>query len=658
MNNLMIMKYFTIIALLCLSCISCTMQNNLLQSPNGKIAIEYHAEKGFSVIYHSGRDKVKMMSLPEIGLKTSDTDDCFKLISSTPVTSVVDDYEMLTGKRRHCHNEANECTYRFENVKGLRVDLIFRVYNDGIAFRYHLPKTKEEIVVLDEYTAFAFTPGIKRWTQKFTVGYEGFYWPNTDGVADNEGREWSFPTLFQPSDSAFVLLTEANILRDNTGAYLTNAADSSIYKIKLSDERLICPSGWYSPWRVAIIGTLADIVESTLVTDVSEPCKIQDTQWIKPGLVSWIYWAYNHGSKDYQIVKKYIDFAADFDLPYMLIDWEWDAMGNGGNLNDAMNYCKEKNVTPLIWYNSSTAWCDPTPLYRLNTPEVRDKEFEWLKEIGIQGVKIDFFGGDSIGTMNYYIDLLEDAARHKLLVNFHGAAIPRGWQRTYPNLMSVEAVYGSEWYNNKPTLTDNAAWHNCTLPFTRNVIGPMDYTPGIFEMDINKLNPNSHTHANTTLTRQLALYVTMYSPLQMAADLPENYERFMDAFQFIKDVAVDWDDSRYLEAEPGRYITVARKAKGTNDWFIGCTTSEHGHASTLKLDFLDADKQYIATVYADAKDADYKTNPQAYVIRKGIVSPKTVLKLKAASGGGYAISIMEVKDKSVLKGLKRLSGNI
>ena len=210
----------------------------------------------------------------------------------------------------------------------------------------------------------------------------------------------------------------------------------------------------------------------------------------------------------------------------------------------------------------------------------------------------------------------------------------------------------------KRYVAGNKPFHTTVLPFTRLQGGPMDYTPGIFEMDINKLNPNSHTHANTTLTRQLALYVTMYSPLQMAADLPENYERFMDAFQFIKDVAVDWDDSRYLEAEPGRYITVARKAKGTNDWFIGCTSSEHGHASTLKLDFLDADKQYIATVYADAKDADYKTNPQAYVIRKGIVSPKTVLKLKAASGGGYAISIMEVKDKSVLKGLKRLSGNI
>lgn len=593
MNNLMIMKYFTIIALLCLSCISCTMQNNLLQSPNGKIAIEYHAEKGFSVIYHSGRDKVKMMSLPEIGLKTSDTDDCFKLISSTPVTSVVDDYEMLTGKRRHCHNEANECTYRFENVKGLRVDLIFRVYNDGIAFRYHLPKTKEEIVVLDEYTAFAFTPGIKRWTQKFTVGYEDFYWPNTDGVADNEEREWSFPTLFQPSDSAFVLLTEANILRDNTGAYLTNAADSSIYKIKLSDERLICPSGWYSPRRVAIIGTLADIVESTLVTDVSEPCKIQDTQWIKPGLVSWIYWAYNHGSKDYQIVKKYIDFAADFDLPYMLIDWEWDAMGNGGNLNDAMNYCKEKNVTPLIWYNSSTAWCDPTPLYRLNTPEVRDKEFEWLKEIGIQGVKIDFFGGDSIGTMNYYIDLLEDAARHKLLVNFHGAAIPRGWQRTYPNLMSVEAVYGAEWYNNKPTLTDNAAWHNCTLPFTRNVIGPMDYTPCTF-------TNSQHPHI-TTDAHELALLVIFESALQHLADRPEGYrQQPVEVQNFIRYLPVAWEDTRLLSGYPAESVVIARKSK--DSWYIsGLNGTENTKSFRVNLEFIKDSIQLIQ-LFSDTTD--------------------------------------------------------
>ena len=371
---------------------------------------------------------------------------------------------------------------------------------------------------------------MKRWTQKFTVGYEGFYWPNTDGVADNEGREWSFPTLFQPSDSAFVLLTEANILRDNTGAYLTNAADSSIYKIKLSDERLICPSGWYSPWRVAIIGTLADIVESTLVTDVSEPCKIQDTQWIKPGLVSWIYWAYNHGSKDYQIVKKYIDFAADFDLPYMLIDWEWDAMGNGGNLNDAMNYCKEKNVTPLIWYNSSTAWCDPTPLYR---------------------------------------------------------------QRTYPNLMSVEAVYGSEWYNNKPTLTDNAAWHNCTLPFTRNVIGPMDYTPCTF-------TNSQHPHI-TTDAHELALLVIFESALQHLADRPEGYrQQPVEVQNFIRYLPVAWEDTRLLSGYPAESVVIARKSK--DSWYIsGLNGTENTKSFRVNLEFIKDSIQLIQ-LFSDTTD--------------------------------------------------------
>ena len=630
------MKYFTIIALLCLSCISCTMQNNLLQSPNGKIAIEYHAEKGFSVIYHSGRDKVKMMSLPEIGLKTSDTDDCFKLISSTPVTSVVDDYEMLTGKRRHCHNEANECTYRFENVKGLRVDLIFRVYNDGIAFRYHLPKTKEEIVVLDEYTAFAFTPGIKRWTQKFTVGYEGFYWPNTDGVADNEGREWSFPTLFQPSDSAFVLLTEANILRDNTGAYLTNAADSSIYKIKLSDERLICPSGWYSPWRVAIIGTLADIVESTLVTDVSEPCKIQDTQWIKPGLVSWIYWAYNHGSKDYQIVKKYIDFAADFDLPYMLIDWEWDAMGNGGNLNDAMNYCKEKNVTPLIWYNSSTAWCDPTPLYRLNTPEVRDKEFEWLKEIGIQGVKIDFFGGDSIGTMNYYIDLLEDAARHKLLVDFHGCYKPTGLYRTYPNVVTFEGVYGQEQCKGDRDKAINPD-HNLILPFNRMVAGPMDYTPGAMEnAHKQEWYPNWNEPMSIgTRCHQLAMYVVYESPLQMLSDSPTKYLAEPECMEFLRTVPTVWKQTIPLDCKVGEYVSIARQAFD-GQWYIGCMTNSDSRELSIKLDFLP-EGEYQIKIWKDGINAT--RNAKDFSIETIQVNKNTVLPVQMVSGGGYAAMI-------------------
>jgi alpha-glucosidase len=251
--------------------------------------------------------------------------------------------------------------------------------------------------------------------------------------------------------------------------------------------------------------------------------------------------------------------------------------------------------------------------------------------------------------VNHYLYAVKQAAKHKIMVNAHEAVRPTGLCRTYPNLIGNESARGTEY----EAFGGSKPFHTTILPFTRLQGGPMDYTPGIFEMDIHKLNPNSHAHVNSTLARQLALYVTMYSPLQMAADIPENYERFMDAFQFIKDVAVDWDDSKYLEAEPGRYITVARKAKGTANWFVGCTSGELGHSSALKLSFLDKDKKYIATIYADAKDANYKTNPQAYTISKGIVSYKTVLNLKAAPGGGYAISIMEAKDRGELKGLKK-----
>ena len=236
---------------------------------------------------------------------------------------------------------------------------------------------------------------------------------------------------------------------------------------------------------------------------------------------------------------------------------------------------------------------------------------------------------------NHYLYAVKEAAKHHIMVNAHEAVRPTGLCRTYPNLIGNESARGTEY---EATGYVSPA-HTTILPFTRLQGGPMDYTPGIFEMDINKINPNRDTHVNSTLARQLALYVTMYSPLQMAADLPQNYERFMDAFQFIKDVAVDWDESRYLAAEPGQYIVAARKAKGTDNWFVGCTAGENGYKSTLPLDFLDKDKKYEATIYADAPDAHYLTNPQAYTITKKKVTSKTNLKLNAAPGGGYAISI-------------------
>ena len=238
---------------------------------------------------------------------------------------------------------------------------------------------------------------------------------------------------------------------------------------------------------------------------------------------------------------------------------------------------------------------------------------------------------------NHYLYCVTEAAKHHIMVNAHEAVRPTGLCRTYPNLIGNESARGTEY----ESFAGNKAFHTTVLPFTRLQGGPMDYTPGILEGDMNKIDPSKHHNINSTLARQLALYVTMYSPLQMAADLPENYERYSDAFQFIKDVAIDWDESRYLEAEPGQYITIARKEKGTDNWFMGCTAGENGHQSTLKLDFLDPGKKYEATIYADAKDADYRTNPKAYTITKRTVTAKTVLKLKAAPGGGYAVSIMK-----------------
>ncbi|MGY0034709.1 glycoside hydrolase family 97 catalytic domain-containing protein [Pedobacter sp. NJ-S-72] len=257
-----------------------------------------------------------------------------------------------------------------------------------------------------------------------------------------------------------------------------------------------------------------------MITDVSEPSQLKNTDWIKPGAVSWIYWANNHGSKDYKKIVEYVDLAVEMNWPYVLIDWEWDVMGNGGNITDAVNYAKSKGIKNHCCgiINSGTIWLDATPNDRLLTAEKRAKEFLWLNKIGVYGIKVDFFAGDHQDMMVYYIDILKDAAKYHLMVNFHGATVPRGWSRTYPNLMTTEAVYGAEWYNNDQVLTNKAAGHNTTLPFTRNVIGSMDYTPVTF-------SNSQHSHI-TSYAHELALSIVFESGLQHFADRPLAYDLF------------------------------------------------------------------------------------------------------------------------------------
>lgn len=562
-----------------------------LCSPNGKIRLVYDKtasgqDGAYHVTYRDGQKNIhEMLTIPTIGIITSNDGGGLELTGISDERKIKERYVMLSGKRRNCSNEATECTFRFKDDKNRRVDLIFRLYNDGLAFRYKLYNLDKE-TVKGERTTYRIQPGLKRWMQKYDMSYENFF-PETTGEP-GDVNHWAYPALFQISDEAWMLLSEAGIGRNQSASSLKSTDEASVYNVSPAENEAVLSGEWESPWRVAMIGSLADIVESTLITDVSEPCKLKDTDWIKPGVVSWVYWAYNRGSKDYQIVKQYIDMADKLKLPYILIDWEWDVMGNGGNIDDALNYARERQIRTLLWYNSSTAWTTNGaggPLFKLNAPADREKEFSWLEDHGVAGVKIDFFSGDTQKTMDYCIDLLESAAQHHLMVNFHGATLPRGWQRTYPNLMSVEAVYGAEWYNNAPTLTNKAASHNATLPFTRNVVGSMDYTPCTF-------TDSQHPHI-TSNAHELALTVVFESALQHLADRPEGYLSQPEAVQhFFGSLPTAWDDTKLLAGYPGRYVVIARR-KG-NKWYIGgLNGSDQSQPLTIDCSFLGKKKKKV-----------------------------------------------------------------
>ena len=525
-------------------------------SPNGKLSAKING-KSLVINY----DKQKVIELADIS---------FDKLRFT--RQVKDDYQMLEGKRLHCTNEANE----YQAPIGSNAKIVIRLYNDGVAFRYEYIKLENQKQP-EEHTVYLIPEGTKRWFMQWTEAYEGFFPQTTtykvkpirtsSGVstsADGWNNRWGYPALLEPAEGVFALISEANVERRQSASCLYN--DGERYSVVAAENDLNLSGDWHTPWRVVIIGKLADIVESTLVTDVSEPSQLKDTNWIKPGVVSWIYWANNHGSNDFNIIKKYVDMAVVLKLPYVLIDAEWDEMdkiasNEGKTIEDAVAYANAKGVKPMIWYNSSVGWIDgaPGPKFRLNKPEDREKEFAWCEKIGVAGVKIDFFSGDNQMNMDYCLDLLESAARHHLLVNFHGAPIPRGWQKTWPNLLSTEGVYGAEWYNNVPTFTDKAASHNTTLPFTRNVIGPMDYTPCAF-------SDSQHPHI-TSLAHELALTVLYESGLQHLADRPESFlAQPKEVQDFLGQLPTVWDETRYVSGYPGESAVLARRSGNT--WYV------------------------------------------------------------------------------------------
>ncbi|MBQ6917779.1 MAG: glycoside hydrolase family 97 protein [Prevotella sp.] len=589
-------KKFLIFLTTCFGALSLSAQQPV--SPNGKLTVS-NSGQGISVNYQ----KQEVLNIPVLGYEGIKSN----RLKFKPIGKVTANYQMLAGKKSTCTNEANEYVAKLSG----NLQLVLRLYNDGAAFRYELSGLKGKLP--KEQTAYMIPEGTKRWMLQWTDSYEGFYPMSTTGkikpigrmagvVKSDEGYNlrWGFPTLVEPQEGVFMLLSEANIERNQAAACLYTEGDLLHVTPDVNEVNL--KGKWHSPWRIAIIGSMQDLIQSTLVTDVSEPCKLSDTSWIKPGVVSWIYWAYNHGSNDYNIIKKYVDMAVTLKLPYVLIDAEWDEMKDDKTIEDAVAYANSKGVKPMIWYNSSVGWIDgaPTPKFRLNKPEDREKEFAWCEKIGVAGVKIDFFSGDCQRDMTYCIDLLESAAKHHLLVNFHGATVPRGWQRTYPNLMSTEGVYGAEWYNNVPTFTNVAASHNTTLPFTRNIIGPMDYTPCTF-------SDSQHPHI-TSDAHELALTVLYESALQHLADKPESYLVQPQQVQdFFGKLPTTWDETRYVSGYPGESVVLARRSGNT--WYVA------GINGTNDKKVLDVDLSFISgakcvQTFADADPAQWQLDGQ------------------------------------------------
>ena len=694
---------------------------DVVTSPNGIVSIDFQLKNGIPTykVDYKGKPVIKESRL---GLELRDGKnlmDGFEQLNAT--TSTFDEtWQPVWGEVKEIRNHYNELLAELKQPSTDRyMNIRFRVYDDGVGFRYEFPQQKNLVyfVIKEEHSQFAMTGDHTAWwipgdydTQEYD--YTESKLSEIRSLLPNAVTSNASQTVFSPTgvQTSLQMKTDEGLYINLHEAALV---DYSCMHLNLDDKNLVFES-WltpdadgfkgrlqapcHSPWRTVMVSDDArDILSSHLILNLNEPCKIEDTSWIKPVKYMGVWWEMIAGGKpwsytndipsvklgetDYRKVKsngnhpantrnvkKYIDFAAKHGFDQLLVEgwnvgWE-DWFGNQKDyvfdfvtpypdfdIEQLNRYAHDKGIRLMMHHETSGS--------SRNYERHLEQAYQLMNKYGYTAVKSGYvgnilpYGEHHYGQWmnNHYLYCVVEAAKHKIMVNAHEAVRPTGLCRTYPNLIGNESARGTEYQ----AFGGSKTFHTTVLPFTRLQGGPMDYTPGIFEMNISKLNPNNSSHVNATLANQLALYVTMYSPLQMAADLPENYERFMDAFQFIKDVPVDWDNSIYLEAEPGKYVTVARKEKGTNNWFIGSATGDANHQSVISLDFLEKGKNYIATIYADTKDTDYKSNPQSYQIVKGLVNSKNKLKINTVEAGGYAISLFEVTTSDEMKGLKKLS---
>ena len=553
-----------------------------VDSPNNKIRITlelvHQQEKGESALYyHVQHGAATVIERSPLGLETDSESFSHGLqFKNLSAKKIKEPYSLPNGKRSNVLYKANEKTISLLNTNGDRLDIVLRASNDGVAFRYALPDSGGKRVIVNELTGYTIPPGkafIMPYDEpsKYLPAYENYYEEYEVGTTSPKETGWAFPALFKIFDGGhYVLLTESALYGQYCGVRLKAEAPNSLYQVRFPEEddgngigavnpKVATP--WHSPWRAIILGDdPGDIVESTMVTDLAEPARHPQADWIKPGRAAWSWWSESDSPRNFRRQRDFIDLASDMGWEYYLVDANWN-LEPTADLISFIDYAATKNVGVLLWYNSGgpNNIVTEAPRDRLTSKDRRREEFKWLHDIGVKGIKVDFWQSDKQQTMQYYVDLLQDAYDFELLVNFHGCTIPRGWERTFPNFLTDEAVRGAECYKFAPEYPEKAPWHNVNLVFTRNAIGPMDYTPVTFsDMNYPHLTTNAH---------ELALSVIFQSGITHFADKPESYRAQPQAVQkFLRQVPVVWDETRFIAGEPNDFIVLARRSGDT--WFI------------------------------------------------------------------------------------------
>ena len=681
-------------------------------SPDGQISIAFSLSSDGQPQYEMNLGETKVIRTSRLGFELkNDTD----LMSDFAIEDIQYDrfdntWTPVWGEESQIRNHYNEMFISLKQSTTSRtMNIRFRVYNEGMGFRYEFPQQPKlgHFIISQEKTQFSLTgdhtafwiPGdydtqeYDYTTSKLSEIEKLFDSAVTDNASQKQFSKTGVQTALQMKSQSglYINLHEAALI-DYPAMHLNLDPENYTFESWLTPDAIgnmaymVAPQN--TPWRTVIASFDAkDILASRITYNLNDPCAIDDTSWIKPikymgvwwemitGMSSWSYTndftsiqldstdiknarPNNTHAANNKNVKEYIDFAAEHGFDALLVEgwnigWEdWYGYSKDYvfdfvtpypdfDVIDLTSYASSKGIQLMMHHETSGS--------TRNYERQMDKAYAFMKKHGYHSVKSGYVGniiprGEhhySQYINNHYLYAVKKAADYKIMVNAHEAVRPTGLARTYPNLIANESARGTEFQ----AFGGSNPNHTTILPFTRQIGGPMDYTPGIFEMDISKLNPENNSHVNTTLANQLGLYVVMYSPLQMAADLPKHYLKFYDAFQFIKDVEIDWDSTIYLEAEPGEYVTIARKAKKTEDWFIGNSNGYFKRKANVDLSFLEKDKKYIATIYRDHQKADYKINPQAYVIESKRVTSQTVLKLLTVPAGGFAIKITPIQSE-------------